>query len=86
MNDREFELLERIEDSHWWFVGKRKILNALLEKDLSSGRMLDLGCGTGGVLRDWMSRRPCIGSGRSELALNICCARGFDTLVQADLN
>lgn len=86
MNDREFELLDRIEDNHWWFVGKRKILNSLLEKDLSSGRMLDLGCGTGGVLRDWMARRPCIGSDRSELALKICRSRGFETLVRADLN
>ena len=53
MNDREFELLDRIEEEHWWFVGKRKILNALLQRDPGEGILLDLGCGTGGVLRNW---------------------------------
>lgn len=86
MNDREFELLDRIEEDHWWFVGKRKILNALLLSDPGEGLLLDLGCGTGGVLRNWMSRRPCVGTDRSELALQICQRRGFETLVRSDLN
>ena len=37
MNDREFELLDRIEENHWWFVGKRKILKALLARDPGLG-------------------------------------------------
>ena len=86
MNDREFELLDRIEENHWWFVGKRKILNALLARDPGEGVLLDLGCGTGGVLRNWMSRRHCVGTDRSELALQICKKRGFETLVRSDLN
>ena len=86
MNDREFELLDRIEEDHWWFVGKRKILNALLPRDPGEGILLDLGCGTGGVLRNWNSRRPCVGTDRSELALKICRRRGFETLVRSDLN
>jgi SAM-dependent methyltransferase len=86
MNDREFELLDRIEESHWWFVGKRKLLNSLLSRDPGRGLLLDLGCGTGGVLRDWMSRRLCVGTDRSELALEICRRRGFGTLVRSDLN
>jgi SAM-dependent methyltransferase len=86
MNDREFELLDRIEENHWWFVGKRKILKALLARDPGLGPLLDLGCGTGGILRDWMSRRPCVGTDRSQLALRICRRRGFEKLVRSDLN
>jgi SAM-dependent methyltransferase len=47
--------------------------------------MLDMGCGTGGVLRDWMDRNRCAGIDRSELALQICARRGFDVLARGDL-
>jgi SAM-dependent methyltransferase len=43
---RYFEL----EDRHWWFVGRRRILLSLLEQHLGDRRdlrLLDFGCGTG---------------------------------------
>ena len=86
MNDQEFRLLQQIEGSHWWFVGKRQILRALLGETGRGERVLDLGCGTGGVLRDWMSRNRCVGIDRSQLALQICRERGFGNLVRADLS
>ena len=86
MNDEEFELLDQIEETHWWFVGKRLILNALLRDQPSGQRMLDLGCGTGGIMRDWMDRNRCVGIDRSELALRICVRAGFDQLARGDLN
>lgn len=46
----EHALLER---DHWWFVGRREIISALLEHWLPAqqGRhILDVGCGTGGML------------------------------------
>jgi len=85
VNEAEFRLLDQIEEDHWWFVGKRMILRALL-CDLATGsRILDLGCGTGGILRDWMDRSVCVGVDRSSLALQICARRGFSTLARADL-
>lgn len=41
-----------IEDRHWWFRGRRRIVEAMLgQLQLPAGaRMLDLGCGTGGNL------------------------------------
>jgi len=44
------ELHER---RHWWFVGRRRILASLLEDLLREGRdlrILDIGCGTGGMI------------------------------------
>jgi len=41
-----------LEDRHWWFQGRRRIVSAMLQRlDLPQpARLLDLGCGTGGNL------------------------------------
>lgn len=90
MNDEEFRLLDEIEEGHWWFRGKRMILRSLLERHRPEGahgapRLLDLGCGTGGVLRDQSGEVHCFGADRSALALRICRDKGFGRLVRADL-
>ena len=46
MNEPEFELLDTIEEDHWWFVGKRLILRSLLGNPPEGERLLDLGCAT----------------------------------------
>jgi SAM-dependent methyltransferase len=86
MHEEEFRLLDSIEDDHWWFVGKRRILEALLASDPATGRLLDLGCGTGGVLREIAPERPCVGLDRSALALRICRDKGFRELARGDLS
>ena len=47
-----YEEYARVEASHWWFVGRRKIFDEVLRAlGLPSGsRLLDLGCGTGANL------------------------------------
>jgi SAM-dependent methyltransferase len=42
----------RMEESHWWFRGRRRILRRLLSRFLRAGPrdILDIGCGTGGML------------------------------------
>ena len=40
----------RMEDAHWWFLGRRQILNAVLDACIPPerpSRLLDIGCGTG---------------------------------------
>ena len=45
-----FELLARIDRTHWWFVARRSILRDVLATALPAGRpslIVDIGCGTG---------------------------------------
>jgi 2-polyprenyl-3-methyl-5-hydroxy-6-metoxy-1,4-benzoquinol methylase len=85
LNDEDFLLVDEIEETHWWFVGKRHILRAILPDTTPIKRVLDLGCGTGGILRDWMNRSRCFGIDRSAVALKYCAEAGFDTLVRGDV-
>ncbi|MDX1739675.1 MAG: class I SAM-dependent methyltransferase [Rhodothermales bacterium] len=47
-----YRVIARVEDRHWWFVGRRRILSSILTSlDLPVGvRILDVGCGPGGNL------------------------------------
>lgn len=56
---------------------------SLLEGRDRCGRLLDLGCGTGGILRHLGANGT--GFDRSELALQFCREKGFTRLVRGDL-
>ena len=50
MNEREYREMFTLEDTYWWFVGRRAIIRRLLRQLPGGGehrRVLDLGCGTG---------------------------------------
>ncbi len=85
MNEAEFQLMERLEDGHWWFVGKRLLLHTLFGDRAPGGRILDLGCGLGGVLRDFEASAACFGTDRSAYALRVCREKGRASFVRADL-
>ncbi|WP_265529250.1 class I SAM-dependent methyltransferase [Sphingomicrobium marinum] len=48
-----YDAMDATEAEHWWFEGRRDVLQALIEKQVKPGpeaRILDAGCGTGGNL------------------------------------
>jgi alpha-1,3-rhamnosyl/mannosyltransferase len=52
-----YRQIQEIEERHWWHRGMRAISEALLGNRLDrGGRLLDVGCGTGGFL-SWLSQR-----------------------------
>jgi SAM-dependent methyltransferase len=85
VNEAEFRLMEQIEDEHWWFVGKRLLLHALLGDRIPRGRFLDLGCGLGAVLRDFRGGARCFGTDRSAYALRVCRDKSQAAVARADL-
>ncbi len=52
MDGDTFRLMASHEDHHWWFVGRRAVIDAVLDRaDLPPGAsVLEAGCGTGGNL------------------------------------
>ena len=52
MDAVEYELMDRVEGSMWWYLAVHANIAAMLEKYLRapSGDLLDAGCGTGGFL------------------------------------
>lgn len=47
MNPNELENLNRIEENHWWYKERRRILKLLLTKFMIKGTALDIGAGAG---------------------------------------
>lgn len=52
MRSAEYEAMYTVEDSHWWYVGMRRVADALLRSRFGDRAgtldILDAGCGTGG--------------------------------------
>lgn len=55
MEKDEYAIMFNIETSYWWFVGKQFLVKSILRKralrGLKMNRILDIGCGTGTILR-----------------------------------
>jgi SAM-dependent methyltransferase len=67
----QFELHDRIERDHWWFVARRQILSQAIGACVPEGaRVLDIGCGTGANIAVLGSRYDCVGIDTSEAALS----------------
>lgn len=53
MERAAYSAMDAVERSHWWYVGRRKVLASLIDRNVSlppNPRLLDAGCGTGGNL------------------------------------
>jgi SAM-dependent methyltransferase len=55
MEDSIYEIMNEIEDEHWWYVSKRNIIHYILKyylPDISAeSKILEIGCCTGGNLK-----------------------------------
>jgi SAM-dependent methyltransferase len=77
-----------IEEGHWWFVGRRRIIRALLDRALprtdSPRAVLDIGCGTGATLEHLSRYGDATGVDADPSAVAFCHERGLAQVSQAE--
>ena len=83
MMEHTYPILFRVEQSHWWHIGRRKILAGFVEEICRQvtdrrPRILDVGCGTGANLIMLSKYGDAEGVDVSEDALAFCRERGLD--------
>jgi SAM-dependent methyltransferase len=68
-----------VEDRHWWFRSRRRVLWALIHRAglPPSPRILDAGCGTGRNLAEFGRLGPSEGVDHSPQAVDLCRERGL---------
>jgi SAM-dependent methyltransferase len=95
MQQHTYAIMRRVEESHWWFVGRRRIISSFLERvcrDLKAARgeqgrgsalnILDVGCGTGANLEMLSQFGEAEGVDVSGEALSFCQERGLTNVKQ----
>jgi SAM-dependent methyltransferase len=69
MRADEFAKMRALEETHWWFQGRRELLRSLARKlDLRDALILDAGCGTGFARKELGSMGTVIGLDAAEEA------------------
>jgi SAM-dependent methyltransferase len=83
MKEHTYPIMFRIEQSHWWYTGRRKILASFVDEICRRvtdrrPRILDVGCGTGANLLMLSQYGDAEGVDVSEDALAFCRERGLE--------
>jgi ubiquinone/menaquinone biosynthesis C-methylase UbiE len=87
MQQHTYAIMRRVEATHWWFVGRRRIIRSFVERlfpDLQANAkqacILDVGCGTGANLEMLSEFGAAEGVDVSPEALSFCRERGLENV------
>lgn len=90
MENEEFHLMYQIEQSHWWFKGKQDLLKQNLRKlktkSSENKKILDIGAGTGIVLKILKDFGVIFGIEHSRQAIKYLKERRLKQIICADAN
>jgi SAM-dependent methyltransferase len=89
MQPHTYPIMYRVEGSHWWFVGRRRILSSFARRIVGNlnnlqPRILDVGCGTGANLEMLAQFGEAEGVDVSTEALDFCQTRGLKNVRQGE--
>ena len=85
MQPHTYPILYEVEEKHWWFVGRRRIVASFVAEICRKmgrhpTRILDVGCGTGANLEMLSQFGDAEGVDVSQEALAFCRARGLERI------
>ena len=85
MQAHHYPILYEVEESHWWYCGRRKIIQTFVERirarmKTSNPRILDVGCGTGANLKMLGLLGQAEGVDISDQAVEYCKRRGLGSV------
>ena len=88
MEKQQYDILFRLEESHWWYLGMQRMVDALLTRYLDRNRthrVLDAGCGTGGMSSHLQQLGAVVGLDLADEALALCRRRDLPSLVRGSV-
>ena len=85
MQSHHYPLVYQVEETHWWYVGRRRIIQSLVERicttlNTPNPKILDVGCGTGANLKLLQTFGRAEGIDISPQAVDFCHERGLDSV------
>jgi SAM-dependent methyltransferase len=85
MQSHHYPILYQVEETHWWYLGRRRIIQSLVEKisptlNNPNPRILDVGCGTGANLKMLAQYGSAEGVDISPQAVDFCRERGLNSV------
>ncbi|GAB4163067.1 MAG: class I SAM-dependent methyltransferase [Planctomycetota bacterium] len=79
-----YETFARLENDHFWFVGRRRIFGEMLDRIVGSRTdlaILEIGCGTGGLLSTLEAHGRVHGCDIDFESMRFCRERGFERML-----
>lgn len=75
-----------LKDKHWWFLGRKEIISAILRTYLKGAnfQILDVGCGAGTSLPILIKFGNLIGVDKSSQAIKFCQKKGYTQIKKGD--
>lgn len=76
MEQHEYDLMYKLEDTHWWFLSKRRFIATVFPK-VKKVKILDIGAGTGGTTRFLKTYGEVLGLETNPLARSLAQRRNL---------
>jgi SAM-dependent methyltransferase len=88
MQRAEYGTMFRVEETHWWYGALHCLIFQALEAELpdwQDKQILDVGCGTGAILKRLGNPARNVGIDLAPEAISFCRQRGLDNVRQGDI-
>jgi ubiquinone/menaquinone biosynthesis C-methylase UbiE len=88
MRREEYATMFRVEETHWWYAALHRLIFQALDAELPDWRkknVLDVGCGTGAILKQLGNPEKNVGIDLAPEAISFCRERGLNNVRQGDI-